>query len=127
MIVAPARVFWVACGASVVAFLLEHVLWFAARSQPFGDAVGYLWVPLIMGLASGVLAGGLAAAASALLRRKPRVIRYAAVAIVAALGAVLGTVFFAGLFLVKWFTVPVIVVVMVLGMLSFARDPRPAS
>ena len=116
------RVFWTAWISTVVAMLVEHVTWFLVRSQDIGQALAYLSVPLLMGLVAGVLSGGLAVAGRWLTRDKPAVIRYAIVVALAVLGAVLGTLFFPAMFLYKWFTIPVIGVIVGAGMLLFTRD-----
>lgn len=123
-----ARIFWTAVLSSLVALFVEHFAWFLARSQGLDQAVAHAQVPALMGLVCGVLAGGLAVAGRALTRSKPALVRYAVVAALAALGAVVGTVFFPSMFLVKWFTVPVILCLVVAGMLLFTRDrtnPHP--
>jgi len=121
------RVLWAAGISTVVALLVEHVIWFLVRSQSIGQALEYVSVPLLMGLVAGVLSGLLAATGNRLARDKPAAIRYFIVAILAALGAVLGTFFFPAMFLFKWFTVPVIAVIVAGGVLLLARDRRRAS
>jgi len=116
------RVLWVAGISTVVALLVEHVTWFLVRSQSIAQALEYVSVPLLMGLVAGVLSGLLAATGNRLARDKPAAIRYSLIAILAALGAVLGTLFFPAMFLYKWFTVPVIAVIVAGGVLLFARD-----
>lgn len=102
--------------------LAEHVIWFLARSQGLVQAAEFVYVPLLMGLVSGAVAGGLAVVAGAVTRGRPRAVRHTVVAILAALGALAGTLFFPAMFLYKGFTVPVIVVVVVAGMLLFTHD-----
>lgn len=116
------RVFWTALYSSLAALLIEHFAWFFSRSQGLDQAIGFAQVPVLMGLVCGVLAGGLAVAGRQLLRGKPAVIRYLVVAALAVVGALVGTLFFPAMFLYKWFTVPVIVVIVTAGMLLFTRD-----
>ncbi|MGV8882364.1 MAG: hypothetical protein ACOH19_09425 [Rhodoglobus sp.] len=115
------RLFWAAMVSTVIAMLIEHVVWFLARSQNIGQALGFLHVPLLMGLVGGVLAGALAVAAGRLTRGHSPVLRSGVIVVAAALGAIIGTLFFPSLFLYKWFTIPILVVVVPIGMLAFAR------
>ena len=115
------RLFWAAMASTIVAMLIEHVVWFLARSQGIGQAFGFVYVPLLMGLVSGVLAGALAVAAGRLTRGRAVVIQVGVIVGAAVLGAIIGTLLFPSLFLYKWFTVPILVVVVAGGMLAFAR------
>ena len=121
MTASASRLFWAAMVSTVVAMLIEHVVWFLARSQEIGQALGYIGVPLLMGLVGGVLAGTLAVAADRLTRGRSVLLRGGLVVIAAVLGAVVGTLFFPSLFLYKWFTIPILTVVVAAGVLAFAR------
>jgi len=107
--------------STVIAMLIEHVVWFLARSQDIGQAFGFVYVPLLMGLVGGVLAGTLAVATGRLTQGRSRVLRGGVIVIASVLGAIIGTLFFPSLFLYKWFTIPIIVVVVAAGMLVCAR------
>jgi hypothetical protein len=116
------RIFWTAWISTVVAMVVEHFVWFLSRSQGLNHALGYLTVPLLMGLVAGLVAGVAAVAIARLGRGIPAVFRHPLVAVGAAVGAIVGTLPFPTLFLYKWFTVPLIAAVVVCGMLLFARD-----
>ena len=107
--------------STVIAVLIEHVVWFLARSQDIGQAFGFVYVPLLMGLVGGVLAGTLAVATGRLTQGRSRVLRGGVIVIASVLGAIIGTLFFPSLFLYKWFTIPILVVIVAGGMLAFAR------
>lgn len=132
MATSASRLFWVAMLSTVLAMIVEHIVWFLVRSQELGQAFAYLHVPLLMGLVGGVLAGAFAVAAGRLTRGRSVVLRGGAIIVAAVLGATIGTLFFPSLFLYKWFTIPILAVIIGAGMLAFARadhsgqrDPSP--